>query len=353
MRILLSILILPLVLFGKGDAHPAHDEAAPLYQERIKSPEEIQVELDADEKEFRIAKEIFNPWYTGPLITPGASMVPVGKGFVQPYLFVIDNYAAYNSNRKSVSLTSKKIELQAPAIIQAGITDSFDITVGFGGFANWQAGEFGGGWGDMTVEPGFSINKETPWTPEAKVVITQNFPTGKYQNLSFNGLGLNATGSGAWSTSVGFIIAKVILWKTKHPMNMRLFMGYQRSPDVDVQNFNAYGGGRGTRGTVSPGDKFSVDFGYEYSFNQKWVFATDIVYTTTKSTTFRGTRGVADDGTPAVVGGPSSDNLSLSPALEYNFNSNIGLIAGAWFSVYGRNSLNFAGGVISATILFP
>ena len=44
----------------------------------IKSPEEIQAELDQAEAQFRKAEKMFNPWYTGPLIASSASMVPPG-----------------------------------------------------------------------------------------------------------------------------------------------------------------------------------------------------------------------------------------------------------------------------------
>lgn len=338
------IFFIPFLLFAAKGAEHAVD---------VKSPQEVEAELQSAEKEFQEALNIFNPWYTGPLITPGASMMPVGEGNSQPYLFITDNYAAYNSDRKSVSFPSEQIQLKGAANIQTGITENFDLNLNFSALINWQSGETGGGYGDMSVVAGFRVLKQTPWIPEVKFTLTETFPTGKYKNLSFNGLGLNATGAGAFSTQFAFIISKVVLWNTKHPMNMRLFVGYQMSTAVDVRNYNSYGGGRGTRGTVYPGDNLSVDFGYEYSITKRWVFATDIVYTTSNNTPFYGTPGLNPDGTPASVGGGSNDNLSLSPALEYNFSPNVGLIAGMWFSVYGRNSTDFLSGVISVTISFP
>lgn len=349
MRTFFCLFLLPLILFAQTNS----EEDDSYYQAPVKSPEEIQAELNAAEQEFKQALEVFNPWYTGPLITPSATMMPIGVGNSQPYIFVTDNHASYNSDRKSVSLPSKLIQLQGASNIQIGITNSFDLNLAFAAFLNWQSGEIGGGWGDMALEGGFKVLEQGPWIPGIKVTITQYFPTGKYKNLSLNNLGLNATGKGALSTRLAFAISKVVLWNTKHPMNMRLFMGYQKSPDVTVRNLNTYGGGRGARGKVSPGDVLSIDFGYEYSITQRWVFATDLVYTSSSSTSFRGTPGTANDGSPAVVGDPSNDNLSLSSAIEYNFNENIGFIGGLWFSVYGRNSLNFLSGVISVTITFP
>ncbi len=79
----------------------------------------------------------------------------------------------------------------------------------------------------------------------------------------------------------------------------------------------------------------------------------DIVYTATERTKFAGNPGFTAAGTPATVGSGYSDNLSLAPAIEYNWSESAGFIGGVWFSVYGRNSLNFAQAVLSVTFSFP
>src|SRR5580692_6523334 len=64
-------------------------------------PEEIERQLDDAEREFRDAKKMFNPWYTGPLLTPSAHMCPPGTVITQPYFFYIDNYAHFDEHGKS------------------------------------------------------------------------------------------------------------------------------------------------------------------------------------------------------------------------------------------------------------
>ena len=318
-----------------------------------KTPEEIQAELDAAEAQFDRAKKMFNPWYTGPIVTPSASMMPVGVGNMQPYLFIADNYAAFNEDRKSISLPSNLVQVKGLFVLQTGVTDTTDILMTPSAIANWQSDEFGGGFNDLGVTFGFLINNQTRYTPQVKFTIAQTFPTGKYQNLSFNGLGLNATGGGAYSTQFGLVFGKLFFWTTQHPFNTRLFFGYQLSTTVHVENFNAYGGGFHTHGTVRPGNNFQADLGLELSLTERWVFATDIVYVATDRTTFTGNPGVTAAGTPASVGSGFNDNLSIAPAIEYNWSSSSGFIGGAWFSVYGRNSLNFAQAVLSVTFSFP
>ncbi len=317
------------------------------------SPQEVERQLKEAEALYKKAKQMFSPWYTGPLVTPGAGMMPVGVGNTQPYVFVVDNYAMYDGDRKSIDLPSRLVQLKGTANIQTGITDNFDFSVACFGEANWQSNQSGGGFGDMTATAGFLIYTETPYIPAAKITITETFPTGSYRNLNTNGLNLSGVGAGAYSTQVGLGFSKIVFWATKHPMNLRCFFGYQLSTVVHVKGFNTYGGGFGCDGRVRPGNNFGADFGAEFSFNEQWVAAMDVVYTTTDANKFHGNPGTLAGNLPAAVGTPSQDNLSLAPALEYNWNPNVAMIAGVQFSVYGRNSLNFISGIISFTYTFP
>jgi hypothetical protein len=316
----------------------------------VKSPQEIQQELNSAEAQLQRAKEMFAPYYTGPLITPSPSMVPPGHIVVSPYLFVTDTYAVFDQNRHSQSLDHNRVRLHfVPVILGFGITDTMDAQVVWGGQASWQDGHVGGGIDDVGVTLGFLIQPQKIYVPQFKLLIGESFPTGKYQNLSTNGLGLDGTGAGAYSTQVALAVSKLLFWTTKHPVNTRLFIGYTLSTNVHVKNFNSYGGGFGTRGKIHPGNNLSVDFGLEVSLTQRWVIANDIVYSATNRTKFHGKPGTTERGgsIPAPNGLGYSDNLSLAPAIEYNWTDSTGIIAGAQFSVYGRNSTNFGSAVIS------
>lgn len=320
-------------------------------QELHQTPQQIQEELQIAEAQFIRAQKMFNPWYTGPLLTPSASMMPVANGNLQPYLFVTENYASFNKERKSVGLPNDLVQLKSSNILQTGVTPNFDIILVLNAMGNWQNGHEGGGFGDLSFTGGFLINKQSRYVPQMKLAIGQTFPTGKYKNL--NSDTLDGTGAGAYSTQFSLAFSKILFWATQHPMNVRLFFGYELSTVVDVTGYNAYGGGVGTAGKVRPGNNFSVDLGIEYSLTQRWVLATDIVYTATDQTKFHGDAGTTAAGLPAAVGTGYSDNLSLAPAIEYNWNENLGVLAGMWFSVYGRNSTNFLSGVFSVCWTFP
>jgi hypothetical protein len=226
-----------------------------------------------------------------------------------------------------------------------------DIVLNLAGQGNWQNGQGGGGFGDLGMTIGFLIFKQTPYIPGFKFTVGQTFPTGHYKNLNSNGL--NVSGAGAYSTQFGLATSKVIFWSTKHPMSLRGFVGYQLSTPVHVSGFNSYGGGFGCSGKVKPGNTLSADFGLEFSITQNWVAALDVVYSATNRTKFHGVAGTLASGAAASVGSGYSDNLSLAPAIEYNWSSHLGMIAGGWFSIYGRNSSDFGSAVISVTYSFP
>jgi len=319
------------------------------------TPEQIEVQLESAEDEYNRALKMFNPWYTGPLQTPSATHMPRGSGNFQPYFIFTDNYAAFDKRRKSISLPNSQWNFQQANTLQTGLTDSLDIILGWSESINWQQSKVGGGYGDTGVTLGFMIQNQTPYIPGVKFSVKQTFPTGKYKNLSTDGLGLNSTGGGAYATQFSLATSKLLFWSTPHPLNTRLFCSYQISTDTHVSNFNSYGGGFNTKGKVRPGHVLTADLGLELSINQNWVIANDVVYQAFNSTKFHGTPGTTtkNGSTLASTGKGYSDQLSLSPAIEYNWNENVGLIAGVQFTVYGRNSSNFVSGQISVSWSFP
>ena len=97
---------------------------------------------------------------------------------------------------------------------------------------------------------------------------------------------------------------------------------------------------------------FKGNFAYELSITQKIVLALDLIYEYYDKKTFKGINGTNLDGTPATVGGLCSDKLSLAPAIEYNFTEDISLVSGLWFTVLGKNKLDFMAGIINLNIGF-
>jgi hypothetical protein len=227
-----------------------------------------------------------------------------------------------------------------------------DLSFNVQGIWNQARKQYTGFWGDTSLGLGFGLLSEGPYRPALLIGVKETFPTGRYQKLNPKKEGTDSTGAGSYQTTFSFNISKVLWWVALHPMNFRVSLNYSLPAVVSVKGFNSYGGASGTKGKVHPGNTFQGDLGYEYSFTQKWVAALDIVYNYSRKTKFSGRPGFAAPGVPAAVGGPFNDQFSLAPALEYNPNANLSYLVGVWFTVWGRNSFNFASGVFSVEYIF-
>ncbi len=315
------------------------DEEAPV------PPQVIEKQLSDAEKEFQEAKKMFNPWYAGPLLAPSAHVIPPHSYNIQPYLFFTDTYGQFDKHGNSHALPHHKHQIKPQVVFQFGMFERLDGVVSIPGIRNRQNGHSSTNIGDANASLGFGILKESAYHPAILVSVQETFPTGKYNNLDPKKGGVDATGGGSYQTTINLNFSKVVWWWTTHPMALRLSLGYSIPSSVKVNNFNAYGGAVGTHGTVHPGNSFSADFGYEYSFTQRWVAALDVVYSYSWKTTFSGHA-------TAPMTSPFSDQFSLAPALEYNPSPNLGLLAGVWFTVWGRNSSNFFSEIVSVTYSF-
>lgn len=311
----------------------------------LPSPEKLGRELTQAEEEFARAKKMFNPWYTGPLITPGANVLQPPHVFVQPFFSYTNNYSRYDRHGHPHGIPHLKVLNPQLSALQAGVTKWMDASLSVQGIRNIQKGHSYTNWGDLAVTLGFGLLAETTYLPAIKLAFKEIFPTGHYQNFNPKRANVESTGAGSWQSVVSLNIGKVIWWVTQNPMNVRMSLNYTIPSNVHVRGFNTFGGAKGTHGTVNPGNTFAADFGYEYSFTQRWVAALDVVYTHSWKTRFSGR-------TLEPVGSPFSDLLSLAPALEYNVSQNLGFVAGVWFPVWGRNSLKFFSEIVSITYTF-
>lgn len=308
-------------------------------------PEEIEEQLEGAQKEFEDARKMFNPWYTGPILAPSAHVLQPPCVNIQPYLFYTVNYGAFDNGGQSHGIPDLTVVNPTLAPLLVGLTPWMDMGVSAQVISNHQSGQNYTNIGDLSWTVGFGLLKESGYIPAIKLAIKETFPIGKYQNFKPNKTGVASTGGGSYVTTFSLNVSKVIWWLTVNPMSTRLSLQYSLPANVYVNGYNNFGGGPTTSGTVRGGSSLLVDFGYEYSFTQKFVVALDIVYTHAWKRTFSGQ-------TILPVGSPSNDQLSFAPAIEYNINENYGWIAGVWFTAWGRNTSNFIAGVLSFTYTF-
>ncbi len=286
----------------------------------------------------------FRPWFTGPLLAPSGYTAPQGHYSLEPYVYFNVFTGRYNSHWKAHS-TPNFYSTQLQVQTKIGILRGLDFQFYPQFFFNETQGRHYSSIGDMPI--GFNIqllrsDLEDAW-PAMKLGLKANIPLGKYQHLKAHRKRTDAIGVGTWYPAVCLVFSK--MWNTSgiHFLESRLAFNYQIRTPVHVRGRNTYGGSSHTRGTAYPGNIFSVDGSIQYNFTQRWVFACDLFYLHSNKNRFSGKSDVS-------VTRPSREQLSLAPAIEYNWSDNLGLIGGVWFTVAGRNSAQFTTGVIAINI---
>lgn len=282
-----------------------------------------------------------SPWMTGPLLAPAGKTIPAGHVNIEPYaLYTVTENAFRNLNLLP--------------IVTVGLTSFLDLQATLPYYYNWERHQHGSHIADASLTLGLQVltQKENTWIPDLRFTIQENFPTGVYQNLNPAKFGTDVTGHGSYGTSFGLNFQRVDELIKEHYLRTRLSIIYTNLGKVKVHGLNAFGGGINTQGLVNPGNSFSTDLAFEYSLTQNWVPVFEMLYTQSLKTNFTGVSGFTPAGDLAGVGGAGGKQFSLAPALEYNFNANLGVIAGVWFSVSGPHASRFTTEAIAINYYF-
>lgn len=292
------------------------------------------------------------PWFTGTLLSTRGTSLGKGHAVAQPYLYYTRYGGLYNDNWRLQSATTSQSLTQQTYFIY-GLTDSLDIEIAPQWIGNHARGDSSGGFGDLPLNLGVQVwrSPAQSWVPDIRLWVQQIFPTGRYSELSPAKADLERTGGGAYATTIGIALQKAIPFGGEHVLRYRLNATYGIYSSVDVRGFNAYGGGFGTMGQVRPGAVSTVTIAGEYSLTRRLVLALDIGFQTVTATHFSGDPGLDAQGRPALVGRGASNLVTIAPALEYSWNQHVGVLAGPWMSLSGRNTSEFFG-IVAALYLF-
>ncbi len=217
-----------------------------------------------------------------------------------------------------------------------------DVTMNPTLYYNYTKGAAKWAIGDVPFTIDFQLYARTPgldmWNTALKLSFLARAPIGKYQKLDPKKQLTDAGGGGTWAPGVGLIWGNLIYIGSDRFITWRNALSCSIPNPVHVKNLNYYGGGAGTKGKVYPGFELTFDTAIEVTLSQNWVFACDFVGYWTGKNRFKG-RTI----TPNTS--PSSVQLSMAPAFEYNWNAYLGVIIGSWFTIAGRNSTQFVSAV--------
>ncbi len=301
---------------------------------------------------YKAFEETTTPWFTGPLLTPSGHVVPEGHQNYEPYVYWTQAKGNYDSHWRPHSATLFNNVLTQITMQLGVLPDTeFDMAPQF--VYNETAGEHMWRYSDLPITLAFQILKNTPdtWYPAIKLRFAANIPLGKFDSLNPLKLGTDAGGVGSWLPNVGLVFSRLFHITGHQYLASRAFFSYAFSTPVGVRGLSVYGGTptvagvKGTRGTVHTGNVFLFLAGFEYSLTQNWVLAIDIQYQHNNKRRFSGYTPV---GTAPIS--PSKELFAVAPAIEYNWNGNIGLIAGPWLTVSGRNTGQFISYVVALNV---
>lgn len=290
---------------------------------------------------FVIKTAIASPWMTGPLLAPSGKTIPAGHVNFEPYGF----YTMYPGDYRNVELLP---------VLTVGVTNFLDVQTSLPIDHSWNLGQQGGNIGDYSLGLGLQLlrEQENSWVPNLRMTIQEVFPTGKFDNLSPYKLGTDQTGVGAYQTSLGFHFQKLKDLGNEHYLRSRLSLLGSWASDVHVDGLSVYGGNVITDGDVSPGNSFSADLAFEYSLTQHWVPVFEVLFVDSGSSDFNGNPGLTPGGVIDSIGGGGGNQLSLAPALEYNFSPQFGVIGGVWFAVTGPRGGGFTSIALAVNYYF-
>lgn len=286
------------------------------------------------------------PWFTGPLITPSGYTVRPGHCNVEPFVFAICDIGRYNSHWHSSRLDTF-YSLRMGSSIKVGFAKILELHVVPTIVYQEKLGQHSFNVSDMLVEIEAQLLRHQKLSPipAIKLALRTNIPMGKYEHLNPMKEKTDATGTGCWFPGVRLSFVKFFHITGSHFMELRWYSDYLIGTPTFVKGFNTYGGDAKTRGWEYPGNRLVLGASIQYNLTQRWAVACDARYAHENKDRFSGR-------TLTPMKRPSSEEYSLAPAIEYNWSSNIGMIAGVWFSFAGRNAPEFVSGAWKLNIYF-
>jgi hypothetical protein len=279
-------------------------------------------------------------WWTGPIVAAGANTLPPGHFLIEPYVF--DSIRQDGTRNHSLgSLTYVLYGLIDD--LSVGVIPRFGYNSPSSGASSSRVDV-----GDFMVQGQYRLTRfrEGSWLPTLSVVLAETLPTGRYDRLGTRPS--DGFGHGAYTTTLS-LYSQTFLWMPNgRIVRTRLNLSYSLSSGVGVDGVSVYGTGGGFHGRARPGRSLLIDSAWEYSLTRRWVLATDLTYEHDASTSVVG----VDSAGPRYLDSGSSHALNLAPAIEYNWSSRMGVIAGAIVTPASRNVAVSLTPVVAVNMVF-
>jgi hypothetical protein len=288
------------------------------------------------------------PWFTGPLLATAGKTTARGHTNFEVYGFRTINHGRFN-NARELEQTSRFTSTVVNPVFCHGITDNLDLQFSIPYAYNESQHRRFHKFGDAAVTLGYQLieQKDSKWRPNLRGTVQEILPSGTFTELDPSLNGTDATGTGSYQTVFGLNFQHLHKFNDVNYLRTRLNLNFAYAAPVDITGLSVYGGTPDTVGRINPGNFYALDLAGEYTLSQHWVAVMETFISRREPTHFSGFIGRNPDGTPGAIGHGVVELYTLAPAIEYNFTSNVGLIAGPWFTVAGRNTSRFISYVLA------
>jgi|GEM_PF-859964 len=294
------------------------------------------------------------PWFTGSLLSLSGKAIPPGHIDIEPYIFDTHFRGFYNNSGHVERRPDFRSTTYAPYFF-FGIAENIDGQLVLQYTENLTLGRHGSGISDTVVGIGYQLlnsNTSNPWLPDARFNVQFVVPTGKFDHLSLAANGVEGTGLGVYQTALQLNISYLYELLPDHFLRTRLNLAGIAQSHARIHGRSVYGGGIETEGRVNSRNQFFFLGSMEYTVTQHLVPVFELYYQANQPITFSGNPGLDASGGIAQIEVNSGYQLSIAPALEYNISKDLGIIAGVWYTLKGKNSSQFTSVVIALNYFF-
>jgi hypothetical protein len=279
-------------------------------------------------------------WWTGPLLAANASTLPPGHFLVEPYIYDSLPYAHFDSRGVARDVAHAN-DFGSQSYVNYGLAEGFTVGLiprfGYDQPRNGE-GSSGIGVGDLSVQAQYRLTQfqEGHWLPTISVNLMETLPTGEYDRLDRPSDGF---GAGAYTTTLSLYSQSYFWLSNGRILRARFNLSYATSGRVNIEDASVYGTTAGFHGHANPGDTTVADLAFEYSATRHWVLALDLWYERDGATSVFGSGPSNGNEPPPALQSSSGVGrvLFVAPAVEYNWNSRVGVIFGFRLAAAGWN----------------
>lgn len=292
-----------------------------------------------------VEKKQYQQWFVGPVIAFTPITVDVKHPAIEPSLAFNWNYGTYNDSGK-LARHSPIFSIQPFVDFQFAANKFLAFEILASSSTSFCKGASSTYLNDTEFNVGFQVSTDAPgtWIPDFRILFEEVLPTGKYDKLKPSKHGTDLTGQGAFETGVNLVFQKFFPRKGGHNIRISGSVGCLIPSAVKVKGINYYGGNKSTNAKVYPGTILNSFFVLEYAFSRTWGM-------TIENNFIMQFPGKKPHNQPDLAL-PTTYQFSIAPEIQHTLSPNLGLVAGTWFSLLGRNSNAFAQAFLAVLYIF-